>query len=255
MILYIVSGIVCSGAGILYTFRLSTAEYDNGTGLVLSVVAIVLLGGVSIFGGKGSMVGVVFAVLIYSGLLDALLLTGFPQQASGIVIGGLLLLSVLVPSVPEFRTRMRAWRHRRDNKYRRRTLCTAGLRRDRWKRATSVPKLGRDNFLFDLVRGHTFFASRVIASATVCGPSRSVPVAFLGQASACLDAVVISACQVPLWKSCRLRASVRRSAAAGGNTLLRTIQCRCTVPFGCLVYATVIQPNVVGRNRKGGFSL
>ncbi len=112
MILYIVSGIVCSGAGILYTFRLSTAEYDNGTGLVLSVVAIVLLGGISIFGGKGSMVGVVFAVLIYSGLLDALLLTGFPQQASGIVIGGLLLLSVLVPSVPEFRARFRAGRHR-----------------------------------------------------------------------------------------------------------------------------------------------
>jgi rhamnose transport system permease protein len=112
-ILYIVSGIVCSGAGILYTFRLSTAEYDNGTGLVLSVVAIVLLGGVSIFGGKGSMVGVVFAVLIYSGLLDALLLTGFPQQASGIVIGGLLLLSVLVPSLPEFRSRLRARLQRR----------------------------------------------------------------------------------------------------------------------------------------------
>ncbi len=111
-ILYIVSGIICSGAGVLYTFRLSTAEYDNGTGLVLSVVAIVLLGGVSIFGGKGSMVGVVFAVLIYSGLLDALLLTGFPQQASGIVIGGLLLLSVLVPSVPEFRSRLRVGRHR-----------------------------------------------------------------------------------------------------------------------------------------------
>jgi rhamnose transport system permease protein len=111
-ILYIVSGIICSGAGILYTFKLSTAEYDNGTGLVLSVVAIVLLGGVSIFGGTGSIVGVVFAVLIYSGLLDALLLTGFPQQASGIVIGGLLLLSVLVPSVPEFRSRLRAGRHR-----------------------------------------------------------------------------------------------------------------------------------------------
>ena len=111
-ILYIVSGIVCSGAGILYTFRLSTAEYDNGTGLVLSVVAIVLLGGVSIFGGKGSMVGVVFAVLIYSGLLDALLLTGFPQQASGIVIGGLLLLSVLVPR-PARRSRLTACEHHR----------------------------------------------------------------------------------------------------------------------------------------------
>jgi hypothetical protein len=45
--------------------------------------------------------------------LDALLLTGFPQQASGIVIGGLLLLSVLVPSLPEFRSRLRARLQRR----------------------------------------------------------------------------------------------------------------------------------------------
>jgi rhamnose transport system permease protein len=112
-ILYIISGVICSGAGILYTFKLSTAEYDNGTGLVLSVVAIVLLGGVSIFGGKGSMLGVVFAVLIYAGLLQALLLTGFPETASGIVIGGLLLLSVLMPSAPEFRSRLRAGRQQR----------------------------------------------------------------------------------------------------------------------------------------------
>jgi rhamnose transport system permease protein len=115
-ILFIISGIICSGAGILYTFKLSTAESDNGTGLVLSVVAIVLLGGVSIFGGKGSMLGVVFAVLIYSGLLDALLLTGFPQQASGIVIGGLLLLSVLMPSMPEFGSRLRAGRQHRQRR-------------------------------------------------------------------------------------------------------------------------------------------
>ena len=63
----------------LLTFRLSTAESDNGTGLVLSVVAVVLLGGVSIFGGKGSMFGVILAVLVFCGLQNALLLTNFPE--------------------------------------------------------------------------------------------------------------------------------------------------------------------------------
>ena len=53
LILFMASGIVCALAGILYTFRLSTAVQDNGLGLELSVVTIVLLGGVSIFGGRG----------------------------------------------------------------------------------------------------------------------------------------------------------------------------------------------------------
>ena len=53
LILFTVSGLVCAFAGILYTFRLSTAVQDNGLGLELSVVTIVLLGGVSIFGGRG----------------------------------------------------------------------------------------------------------------------------------------------------------------------------------------------------------
>jgi rhamnose transport system permease protein len=107
-LLYIVSGVVCSFAGVLYTFKLSTAVQDNGLGLELTVVAIVLLGGVSIFGGKGSIVGVVLAVFLYAGLQNALLLTNFPQRALGIVTGGLLLFSVLVPNMPSFWRRGRA---------------------------------------------------------------------------------------------------------------------------------------------------
>jgi hypothetical protein len=57
-ILFMVSGLVCSLAGVLWTFRLDTAVQNNGLGLELDVVAIVLLGGVSIFGGKGSIIGV-----------------------------------------------------------------------------------------------------------------------------------------------------------------------------------------------------
>jgi rhamnose transport system permease protein len=107
LLLYAVSGIVCAFAGILYTFRLSTAVQDNGLGLELTVVAIVLLGGVSIFGGTGSILGVTLAVFTYAGLQNALFLTSFNQRALGIVTGGLLIVSVLVPNLGSFVARGR----------------------------------------------------------------------------------------------------------------------------------------------------
>jgi rhamnose transport system permease protein len=97
-ILYMVSGFICALAGVLWTFRLNTAVQNNGLGLELSVVAIVLLAGVSIFGGKGSLIGVVLAVLAFAGIQNALLLTNFNQEATGIVTGVLLLASVFLPN-------------------------------------------------------------------------------------------------------------------------------------------------------------
>jgi rhamnose transport system permease protein len=107
MTLFVVSGVVCSMCGALWTFRLSTAVQNNGVGLELDVIAIVLLAGVSIFGGKGTIVGVVLAVLVFAGLQNALLLTNFNQEATGIVTGSLLLVSVLVPNSRSFATRLR----------------------------------------------------------------------------------------------------------------------------------------------------
>jgi rhamnose transport system permease protein len=101
--LYVVSGLICAMAGVLWTFRLATAVQNNGLGLELDVVAVVLLGGVSIFGGKGSLAGVVLAVIAFAGLQNALLLTNFNQEATGIVIGALLLISVFAPNVASFR--------------------------------------------------------------------------------------------------------------------------------------------------------
>lgn len=106
-ILFAVSGVIGALAGVLLTFELSTAEPNNGNGFVLSVVAIVLLGGVSIFGGKGSLAGVVLAVLVFAGLQNALLLTNFPESASGTIPGGLLLIAVLVPYAGELARRAR----------------------------------------------------------------------------------------------------------------------------------------------------
>src|SRR3954470_18332797 len=97
--LFVVSGLISALAGIVFTFRFASARADNGTGLELSVVAAVLLGGVSIFGGKGTMWGVVAAVFLLGTIRNALTLNDVSDEVLTIVTGSLLLLSVLGPSL------------------------------------------------------------------------------------------------------------------------------------------------------------
>jgi rhamnose transport system permease protein len=97
--LFVVTGAISALAGIVYTFRFSSARADNGAGLELSVVAVVLLGGVSIFGGKGNLLGVICAMLLLGTLRNALTLNDVSAEVLTIVTGSLLLLSVLGPSI------------------------------------------------------------------------------------------------------------------------------------------------------------
>ncbi|WP_211265534.1 ABC transporter permease [Actinacidiphila oryziradicis] len=106
--LYVVSGIFCAFAGILFTLKNSSVSYDAGTGLELTVVAIVLLGGVSIFGGRGTVIGVVLAVIIVGCLQQALTQMGVQPEVQNIVTGVLLLISVVVPNSGEAVRRIRA---------------------------------------------------------------------------------------------------------------------------------------------------
>lgn len=97
--LFMLAGAVAAIAGIVYTFRFSSARADNGLGLELAVVAAVLLGGVSIFGGKGSLFGVLAGVLLLGGLRNLLILQDTSTEVLTIVTGLLLLVSVLAPSI------------------------------------------------------------------------------------------------------------------------------------------------------------
>jgi rhamnose transport system permease protein len=112
--LFVLSGVVSALAGVIYALRFGSARADNGTGLELSVVAVVLLGGVSIFGGKGNMLGVIVAVILLGAIRSALTINDVADEVLTIVTGGLLLLSVLGPSVAarvgELRARRRAAR-------------------------------------------------------------------------------------------------------------------------------------------------
>jgi rhamnose transport system permease protein len=97
--LYVLSGAVAGLAGVLWTLRYSSARADNGSGLELAVVAAVLLGGVSIFGGTGSLPGVLAGVVLLAALQNALRLQDVSGQALNIVTGVLLVLSVLLPNI------------------------------------------------------------------------------------------------------------------------------------------------------------
>jgi rhamnose transport system permease protein len=97
--LFVVSGVISSIAGIFWVLRYSSAQSDSVQGLELSVVAAVVLGGVSIFGGSGGIVGVVGGVLIIRTVNYSLELAGLPDTVLTIVTGGLLVVSVVAPSL------------------------------------------------------------------------------------------------------------------------------------------------------------
>jgi rhamnose transport system permease protein len=98
LVLFVLSGAVAGLAGIVYTLRFASARADNGTGLELAVVAAVLLGGVSIFGGKGTLGGVVAAVFLLGGVRNALILNDVSNDTLNVVTGLLLIGSVVAPS-------------------------------------------------------------------------------------------------------------------------------------------------------------
>jgi rhamnose transport system permease protein len=109
--LYVASGVVAALAGIFWTLRYASARADNGTGLELQVVAAVLLGGVSIFGGRGSLLGVLGGVLLLGVLRNALQLANVSADTLTVVTGGLLIVSVVGPNAVRL-TRERLRRRR-----------------------------------------------------------------------------------------------------------------------------------------------
>jgi rhamnose transport system permease protein len=96
--LYVAAGVVSALAGVFWTLRYGSARADNGTGLELQVVAAVLLGGVSIFGGRGTLLGVLGGVLLLGTLRNALQLADVSADALTVVTGALLIVSVVGPN-------------------------------------------------------------------------------------------------------------------------------------------------------------
>jgi rhamnose transport system permease protein len=99
--LFMLSGLLSALAGIVFTARFSSARPDNAVGFELDVVTIVLLGGVNIFGGRGTLVGVILSLFVIGVVRNALGLANISGDIQNIVVGTLLVFSVLGPNVAQ----------------------------------------------------------------------------------------------------------------------------------------------------------
>ena len=97
--IYGLSGLMAGLAAWIFVSRVSTTRSDMGTGLELDAIAAVVLGGTSIFGGTGSILGTVLGVVLVQLLKNGLALTGVKGDATIVVIGVVLILSILLTNL------------------------------------------------------------------------------------------------------------------------------------------------------------
>ena len=101
IILFTVSGFMAGLAGLVLAARFGSTRPDIGTGLELAVITAAVLGGVDINGGRGTIVGAVLSLLLIGLMRFGMGLLNIQGQVQGIVIGLLLILSILLPSIAQ----------------------------------------------------------------------------------------------------------------------------------------------------------
>jgi rhamnose transport system permease protein len=97
--IYTASGFLAAIAGVIFVSRVSTTRSDMGTGLELDVITAVVLGGTSIFGGRGTVVGTLLGLMLMQALKSGLLLAGVKGDGTIMAIGVVLIGTVIVSNL------------------------------------------------------------------------------------------------------------------------------------------------------------
>ncbi len=95
-VVYLLSGLAASLAAVIYVAHLGQAKSDAGTGYELMAITAVVLGGASIFGGRGTVLGTVLGLFAIVILQNGLRLSAQPAELAGILTGGLLVVTILI---------------------------------------------------------------------------------------------------------------------------------------------------------------
>ena len=101
LIIFAVCGLCAGVAGLIVTSRLNSAEPLAGQGYEMDAIAAAILGGTSMRGGKGSLIGTIIACLILNVLKNGLTLLAISSHYQEILTGIILLLSVLISESKE----------------------------------------------------------------------------------------------------------------------------------------------------------
>ncbi|MGH9837514.1 MAG: substrate-binding domain-containing protein [Blastocatellia bacterium] len=98
-LVYLLSGLAASLAAVIYVAHLGQAKSDAGTGYELMAITAVVLGGASIFGGRGTVLGTVLGLFAIVILQNGLRLAGLPAELAGILTGVLLVATILLDRI------------------------------------------------------------------------------------------------------------------------------------------------------------
>jgi rhamnose transport system permease protein len=93
-LVYVLSGVVASIAAIIYVAHLGQARSDAGNGYELAAITAVVLGGTSVFGGRGTVWGTLFGLFSISVLQNGLRLAALPSEMTGVLTGVVLIASI-----------------------------------------------------------------------------------------------------------------------------------------------------------------
>ena len=156
-LVYLLSGVVSALAAIIYVAHLGQAKSDAGSGYELAAITAVVLGGTSVFGGRGTVWGTILGLFSISVLQNGLRLAALPSEMTGVLTGAVLLASLALgrlrtlPKVvqqnePEMRNSQLA------------VLCTVIL-------AGSLIVAGTNVWLVKSLRGDASFAAPAAAPA------------------------------------------------------------------------------------------
>jgi len=94
VLIYTLAGLFIGLAGVLISARLGSAQPATGQGYELQAIAAVVIGGTSLTGGKGSIVGTVIGALIISVLNNGLQIMSIPQEWQNVILGCVILVAV-----------------------------------------------------------------------------------------------------------------------------------------------------------------
>jgi rhamnose transport system substrate-binding protein len=98
-LVYVLSGLASGLAAVIYAARVGQAKADAGTGYELAAITAVVLGGTSIFGGRGSIIGSLLGLFAIAILQIGLRMASGPAEAAGVLTGVLLLGAISIQSV------------------------------------------------------------------------------------------------------------------------------------------------------------